>query len=234
MPAWVAPAIGAAANWIGGLINKPDKFEDTPQGKRLKYISQHGSVSPGQRSIMLGNISKETGNIASQAKADFSGRLVSQGMGGSIAGQEKLADIDAERMKPITEMSERLDMLNEQSKMQAADEFAQGQTMSDQAIKQNKAQTWGGLIGGIGQAVGAGFSENSKLKGQVSKWLEAFDNGEISQDELFANMLQSNISMDEMYSAFPDRFQEDEQTESPNYGVFNNFMKQNRNKKLWE
>lgn len=112
---------------------------------------------------MLGNISKETGNIASQAKADFSGRLVSQGMGGSIAGQEKLADIDTERMKPITEMSERLDLVNEQSKFQAANEFAQGQTMSDQAIKQNKAQTWGGLIGGLGGAVGQGIEEQQSL-----------------------------------------------------------------------
>ncbi len=198
MPAWVAPAIGAAANWIGGLINKPDKFEDTAQGKRLKYISQHGSISPGQRSIMLGNISKETGNIASQAKADFSGRLVSQGMGGSIAGQEKLADIDTERMKPITEMSERLDLVNEQSKFQAANEFAQGQTMSDQAIKQNKAQTWGGLIGGLGGAVGAGYAESMKDSKSISELTKQYHNGEIADDVFVAKLFQSGMKEDEV------------------------------------
>jgi hypothetical protein len=163
MPAWLVPAISTAANWIGGLLNKPDKYEDTPEGRRKKYISKYGAISQGQRSLALGGISRETGNIAQQAKADYQGRLVSQGMGGSIAGQEKLADIDTERMKPITEMSEKLDLVNEQSKFQAANEFAQGQTMSDQAIKQNKAQTWGGLIGGLGGAVGQGIEEQQSL-----------------------------------------------------------------------
>jgi hypothetical protein len=206
MPAWVVPAISAAANWVGGLLNKPDKYEDTPEGKRKKYVSKYGAISQGQRSLALGNISRETGNIASQAKADFYGRLVSQGMGGSIAGQEKLADIDTERMKPITQMSEKLDIMNEQSKIQAADEFAQGQSGADAARKESTAQTWGGLISGLGQAVGASNTESLKNSSQVSKWLDAFDAGEISQDQFFANMLKAGIPMDEIYTAFPDRF----------------------------
>jgi len=135
------------ASGLGSLFGKKQKFGDTEYGKQLKLLSQRGmDISP-----IMGGIGSETGNAASQAKTDLKGRLISQGMGGSIAGQASLKDIDVKRMDQLQKSMKQLQTENERLKAQYSLQYGQAATEFDMGQQQQKQDALSGLFGTSGQ-----------------------------------------------------------------------------------
>ena len=130
-----------------GLLGKKQKFGDTEYGKQLRLLSERGmDISP-----IMGTIGSETANVASQAKVDLKGRLISQGMGGSIAGQASFKDIDVKRMDQLQKSMKQLQTENERLKAQYSLQYGQAATEFDMGQQQQQQDALGGLFGTAGQ-----------------------------------------------------------------------------------
>lgn len=141
-PLAILSGAGMAASGLGMLFNKRKKFGQTEYGQKLRQLSEQGIYSGQTLSGMMGQLGKETGNVAQQAKAGLRGRLISQGMGGSIAGQRSITNIDVQRMDQLKKALKDIQMENERLKAQFGLQYAQAATEYD---LQNQAQTQGAL-----------------------------------------------------------------------------------------
>ena len=150
----LAQGVGTGINLLSNIFNRPKPFGETAYGRRLKQLSEQGIYSPTAKSNILGGVGKETGNIASQAKAGYKGRLISQGMGGSIAGQRGLADIDVQRMGQMGKVAKDIETQNELSKAQYGLQYAQAATDYGQQLRDYDRNTVMGLVQGATGALG--------------------------------------------------------------------------------
>ena len=132
-------AIQGITNWVSNrYFNKPKSFEETSYGKRLKTLSERGSYTPEMRSNIMTGVARPAAKIASTGKMNYQGRLISQGAEGSIAAQRGMRDYDTAYMDKMTEASQRIDFANEQSKIEAADEYAKAKTSYNERIEAMK------------------------------------------------------------------------------------------------
>lgn len=148
-PLAILSGAGMAASGLGMLFNKRKKFGQTEYGQKLRQLSEQGIYSGQTLSGMMGQLGKETGNVAQQAKAGLRGRLISQGMGGSIAGQRSITNIDVQRMDQLKKALKDIQMENERLKAQFGLQYARAATEYD---LQNQAQTQGALSDLFGTA----------------------------------------------------------------------------------
>ena len=163
----IAQGVGTGLNFLNNYMNKPKPFGDTAYGKRLKTLSEQGTFSGAAKSNILGGVGKETGNVAQQAKVSYKGRLISQGMGGSIAGQAKLADIDVQRMNKMGETAKGIETENELSKVQYGNEYAQAASQYGQQRQDYNRNMLTGLVQGTVGALGTyaqGLQQESRYQ----------------------------------------------------------------------
>jgi len=147
---------GSAAKWGWNQFNKPKKFEDTDYGKRLKELQKRGAYTTAIRSKILGNVSRTAGSQASQAKTAYRGRLINQGMEGSIAGVRGEADIGTRYTDKVVDTGREIDFRNEQSKIAAKDEYAQASSAANSERRNYNRANNAALVGGIVDA-GVGY-----------------------------------------------------------------------------
>ena len=151
----VAKGASALGKYVfGKIFNKKRSFDQTPYAQRLKTISERGMYSPQMKREILGETSNAAANVAQKAKTDYKGRLYSLGLGGSIAGQSKLADIDAGAMEPAAEISSRLERENALSKIRATNEYAAAKGGYQDKIRALRETENRELIGGLMDAAG--------------------------------------------------------------------------------
>ncbi len=141
--------IKTVGGFLNSLINKPKSFGKTAYAKRLKQLMKEGSITGTEKSSIIGNVSRLAGNVASKAKSGFAGRLAAQGMGGSIAGEEKLADIETKAINEIGSTERAIDVENAIAKKRARDEYAAAKSQYGEANQQYKNKAVGNLIGGL-------------------------------------------------------------------------------------
>ena len=145
---------GTGVNFLSNLFNRPKSFDQTSYGKRLKMLSEQGMFSGAAKSNILGQVGAQTGNVAQQAKTDYKGRMISQGMGGSIAGQQGLANIDMQRMGQMSSAAKDIETQNEMSKAQYGLQYDQAKTGYAQQLQDYDRNTVTGLIQGATSALG--------------------------------------------------------------------------------
>jgi len=134
---------GMAGSGLGMLFNKRKKFGDTEYGRKLKELSQRGiNTQP-----IIGAIGKETGNVAQQAKVDLRGRMISQGMGGSIAGQRAITNVDVKRMDQLQKAIRDIQSENERLKTQYGLQYAQSATQYDTQGQAQQQEALSNLMG---------------------------------------------------------------------------------------
>jgi len=125
------------------LFGKQKSFGQTDYGRMLKRLSERGI----ETSPITGEISKELANTAQNAKVDLKGRLISQGMGGSIAGQRAISNIDTKRMDQLQKAIKDIQYKNEQLKSQYAMQYAQQGSQYDLAQQQAEEAATSDLLG---------------------------------------------------------------------------------------
>jgi hypothetical protein len=198
MPAWWIPAAIEGGKFLYGLFNKPEKFSRTPYGERLKQIATTGAISPKEQSSIMGNVGRTTGSAAQSAKVGFSGRLASMGMGQSIAGQEKLADIDAQRIQQLSDVTERIGLLNARSKEQARTQLAFGETQSDEERRSYDQQLINNLLGGAERA-GMGYYESRMSpQNRIPELIKLYENNEIGENQFEMELTKLGLSVQDI------------------------------------
>lgn len=142
-PLTILSGVSTAYSLGKQLFGKQKSFADTELGRKLKELSQKGiDTQP-----IIGEISGNLANVSQQGKTALKGRLISQGMGGSIAGQRAISEIDTKRMDKLQKAIKDIQMKNEQLKTQYALQYAQAGTEYDTAQQQQESAALSDLLG---------------------------------------------------------------------------------------
>ena len=203
MPAWLAIAqgVGTGLNFLTNYMNKPKPFGQTQYGQRLKTLSEQGTFSGAAKSNIMGGVGKETGNVAQQAKVSYKGRLISQGMGGSIAGQQGLANIDVQRMNKMGETAKGIETENELSKVQYGNEYAQAASQYGQQSKEYNRNMLTGLVQGT---VGALGTYAQGLQQQKLEQKQDYLGLGMEKGEFYKTRLDTQLKYAELAKRYPE------------------------------
>lgn len=158
-------------------FGKPKRFENTPEGRRLKRQSERGSITAGMRSEEIGETSRAVGAVANRQAGRLRGRLISQGVGGSIAGVRAEADIGTGVQRAVSRTARNVTRRNEASKVVAKEQLAAGRTASDAARRDFTRRNIIGAVSGVAQAgtelIGDRLAAQQAAAGQVAKEAES-------------------------------------------------------------
>jgi mannose/fructose/N-acetylgalactosamine-specific phosphotransferase system component IIB len=162
---------GALANWAWNKYQNKGGFRDTDLAKRLKQIQERGAITSAMRSKAIGGTARTAGAIASRERTGLRGRLISQSMEGSIAGVRAQKDIGTGYMDAVAGTAREVDLMNEQSKIDAANQYAQQQYAFSQQQKAADAANNAQLISGIVDA-GVGYVGGKIQQKQLAQQLD--------------------------------------------------------------
>lgn len=144
-----------------GLPDRPD-WGESDYAKRLKKLSETGKYSPAAMQNIMGAIGSRAAGVAEEGKSGYYGRLLSKGMGGSVAGMSGMRKYDIERMKRVTGAEKELRTESELSKVEYGLEYGERKYGSklagyreDMRRKQLEMESKSQLIGGLGEAAGS-------------------------------------------------------------------------------
>ena len=134
-----------ASNYLSARREAKNRqpFQKTPYGQELGRIIKEGMYSPKARGLITGSVARRTGEVAQTGKANYLGRLVQQGMGGSIAGQRGINEYDIQRQKQIADTAREIELQNEESKARGRLSYAEAATkdaQERQALENAKAK----------------------------------------------------------------------------------------------
>ena len=198
MPAWlpIIQGIGTGLNFLTNYMNRPKRFSKTEYGRRLKQLSQTGIYSPVAKSNILGQVGSQTGTMAQQAKAGYKGRLIAQGMGGSIAGQRGMTDIDVQRMSQMGGVAKGIETENELAKAQYATQYAQAASQYGEQRQDYDRNMLTGLVQGAVGTLGTYAQELQQQKEFGLK--EKQVTGELEKQGKYYDYLRSKAAGDRM------------------------------------
>ena len=169
-------ALGKAGlEYYNASKNKPAPFENTDEAKYLANVRENGVIAPGERRGLLGRAGAVAGNQASQRKADIRGGLISRGMGNSISGARLLDTPGRDTQRTLTNTGVNLDIMNEQSKNTAAQQYATKSTNRDDMRTQYSKQMTSGLIGGLtgaGASAYGAYANNTAIEAAKPKGID--------------------------------------------------------------
>ena len=170
---WWLPSAIQAAGTIGKNIYDRNKripdFSSTAYGRYLKHKSQMGIYPETVKEKILSQIGAEAGNVEQQTRAKIRGQLLSQDMGTSVAGVRTLNEPSQDRMRGIITARKQLEIANEQSKIQAGEQYAQGETQTAEQQRLEKRGQMGELVGGVintGTSLASGYMQNKIFEAQ--------------------------------------------------------------------
>ena len=196
----IAQGVGTGLNFLNNYMNKPKPFGDTAYGKRLKTLSEQGTFSGAAKSNILGGVGKETGNAAQQAKVGYKGRLISQGMGGSIAGQQGLANIDVQRMNQMGDVAQKIETENELSKVQYGNEYAQAASQYGQQRQDYNKQMLTGLVQGTVGALGT-YAQGLQKQGLEQK--QDYLGTGMEKGEFYKTRIDTKLKLEQLNRQYP-------------------------------
>lgn len=113
------------------------KFENTEYGKWLQRVRTQGAISPEQRSMMMGQVGRETGTAAALGKSAYlaQGRA-ERGRSISLAGGA--AKFDLARTREMGEAARDIEAKNLASKAEAEEMFARVGSEWNETRRQEK------------------------------------------------------------------------------------------------
>ena len=198
---------GTLGSLYGKKKNKPKLFEHTFAGKQLKKTSEEGRFAPGVRQNILNLMGARAGGEMSRRTASTRGFLASRGMtdnmGGTSISAARLMDAprrDLQRM--LTSKGTELDIMNEQSKVDALERLATGKDISRERKQAWREDFYSGAGKGIDELAGAasmGFMGGGGFKGAGQSMLMGGENHmgmkQYEQDQELLELLRNKYGM---------------------------------------
>ena len=146
----------AVGKWAyNKYVNKKPGFDQTPYGKRLKMLSNQGSISPLAKDNILAKTSKVAGQNTANNTATYQGQLANAGMLGSVAGMKGEADIRTTGNQAVLDKATDIETKNELTKASAKDQFAFQKSNYQEGIRQMNSQNNANLVGSLIETAGS-------------------------------------------------------------------------------
>lgn len=152
----VAPSVISAGTSL--FSKQPKTRRPTELINLYSRLSKEGKYSPAAMSSIIGRAGSEAGNAEQQAVADMRGQFAANGMGRSVAGTRALALPGMQRMRTLADLGGNLTAENEASKIDARQSLAEILGNYSQARDDERTARRNQIVGGIGDAVGAGIA----------------------------------------------------------------------------
>ena len=160
-----ALAIAGGAKALGSFaarqaaLKRRKKFGETGVGQELARQKKEGMFSPKARGLITGSANRGSAAVAESGKSSFAGRMAAQGLEGSVAAQRGLSDFDRQRQSDVARTAERVELANEQSKVDAAMTFAERKLADEREREAIRAENMQGLIEGLSPIATAGVED---------------------------------------------------------------------------
>lgn len=146
------------------LSNRTRRFSNTAAGRRLTRVSEEGTITPRQRRLFASRAASLEADQAGRRRDAISGRLANQGLERSVAGVRALDEPGADVQRGRRAANIELELLNEQSKVDAANELAIRETESVNQRRAERAQRRQGIVGAIGGSLASGLIAQGDAK----------------------------------------------------------------------
>ncbi len=104
------------------------RYSGTALGKEYARIKREGAITDEMQSNIIGKQNRVLSSQAGGVRARTQGRLINQGLEGSIAGTRALAQPNIERMRELGYTTRDLAAQNAQTKVDASLRYAEGET----------------------------------------------------------------------------------------------------------
>ncbi|MBC8402832.1 MAG: hypothetical protein H8E14_15210 [Candidatus Marinimicrobia bacterium] len=190
------------------LKNKPKrpKFGSSIYANYLQRVGKEGVISPEERNIIQGDVSRSTAQSAVNTRARYMGRAISRGREGSVSTNRGLNEVDLNRNRIMGDTARRIALANARSKGTAQERYAQLMYGDQQAGYQDQMNWWDAsrlnrnqLIGGLGDAAGgylSGMANNQSLPPGYDKIVADY---QTHQDpaKLMYQLMQNGMSQDQ-------------------------------------
>lgn len=189
MPAWLAALAPAAISGISSLIGygmQRSALKGAGQMSKLereylRNLRERRETGAYDVPALTSQVSQQQQELGRMTQQRATGGAISRGLEKSIVTSEIKRKVDADTLRRIAEESREIALRNEQSKVQAEQElgqFASGRAGRLQNIAMARAQMAGGLVSGLGAAVGQGVDAYQGYQGkqQSISYLESVAN----------------------------------------------------------
>jgi len=122
--------------------------------KELERQAREGLLSPEEEANIIGQQNRTLSSQAQSIQARTQGRLISQGMEGSISGTRALQAPNLERMRELGYTSRDIAASEATAKTTATAKYEDEKRAYDEQTRGIKQQALGGLVQGVGSALG--------------------------------------------------------------------------------
>ena len=122
--------------------------------KELERQAREGLLSPEEEANIIGQQNRTLSSQAQSIQARTQGRLISQGMEGSISGTRALQTPNLERMRQLGYTSRDIAASESGAQSRAKAQYADEKQAYDDQTRGIKQQALGGLVQGVGSALG--------------------------------------------------------------------------------
>lgn len=167
---------GSIANYLQNRktaksISKYPSFGDSSYFDMLTKRSQEGTLSPLAQQTIINQTGSRASGIAANTKADYMGRLINRGMGGSMAAQRGLNEVDQGVMQQVADTQAGLTTQNEQSKITAQDQLEQMKWQNKLAKYQAKLAGTSAMNQANTQLIGGLTDAGSNMAGGIGDYI---------------------------------------------------------------
>ena len=201
-----ATALASYAKKRYDIANRK-KFADSEYGQELSRYAKEGMYSPKARGLVTGSVARQTGATTEAAKSSYAGRLASQGLEGSVAGQRGMNEYDIARQREIADTRREIELKNEESKVKGRLTYAQKLLEDQRAEEQMKSEATQDLIKGLGSSVSAFIGEYNQNESYKRK-IDAFNNLE-NLDSMREAVARGDFSREDLlFAIYMKRMQE--------------------------
>ena len=166
---------GAKMAQSGSRLLQP-KYQNTRAGKMLRDRSRQGNLSQAQENTIMNRVGANAGRTAEVARNRYAGKMINQGMGGSVAMNRGLREAQDDIRRAQYDTARGIYQNEELAKSKAKMDYAQ-------AMDQDKA----GRRQAIARMVGAGLETAGQYFGNKATQSKAQDQSYIDAMNKFGN-----------------------------------------------
>ncbi len=216
----IAQGIGNVTQ--GGSRLLQPKFQNTRYGKLLRQTGKRGNLSQGQETGILNKVGTTAGNQASVAKNAYSGQLINQGMGNSVAGIRGMREAGNDVRRTVTDTAKGIYQDEEVAKSNAKLSYASNIDRD----KSERINAWGQVGGAVAKSVGSYYGDKyNQQQDRDKSYMDAINKyGDGNISERFSPETKESIGYTGKSGALPTQLRNEIEAYSQKANIKNSAM----------
>ena len=162
---------GAKMAQTGSRLLQP-KFQNTRAGQMLRNRSRQGNLSQAQENTIMNRVGANAGRTAEVARNRYAGRMINQGMGGSVAMNRGLREAQDDVRRTQYDTARGIYQNEELAKSKAKMDYAQAMDRD----KAERRQAIAGMVGAGLETAGQYFGNKAtQSQAQDQSYMDAMN-----------------------------------------------------------